>query len=365
MKRSGRLRRVFAGLAVVGIFGGGIALLTDTPALAAFPATIKICNDNDTLDTNGGSTDGKNIDVDRSATSSYGGYSNELPPGDCTGNVNDPAKVTIDLTDDGANFTGSIGSAEIGIINDGIDDSQGPWDMGCQNVATISNEAALPPTENIANHSSSTDPVPVRIMPQASCGAADPLNGRVCSDAGSFDDFDAEGIGTNTYNNNLPPGECTNWFPIASTVSGGTQNENNANRMLVDLSNDAEYEVVAFKSKDNNLDTSYAGCSNLFGDYVGGVAGSGFEVPLQFDGSGVLVAGKTTTIKNFLGLEDPDAGGLCGDSPGYPQPDETETGIGIPVDPDGDDTIVEPSPTEEGSQPAWVASSSPDAPLEG
>ena len=363
MKRSGRLRRVFAGFAVMGILGGGITALAETPAFAAWPATIKICNSTSSEDTNGGGTDGKNIDVDRLPGSSYGTYSNELLPGDCTGNVNDPANVRIDATDDGANYS-AAGSFQVGIDQDGIDDGQSTYDPACANTASISNENAYPVPQTAAEHVVAGYGLEVRLQTRTSCGADDPNFGRICSDSGSYDDFDAEGIGTNTYNNNLPPGECTAFFPVAAAGTEGTENEYEANRMLADLSDDnSAGETVAYKWKDNYQQTTLTHCEQTFSTELGGTSGTGWDVPVQHDPTtGALVAGKTVTIKTFLGNQDPDEG-ICGleapvvssfvDESAYGKATDTDYAEGQGTDP-GDSL-----PTEQVTWPYQTTTTEP------
>lgn len=374
MKRSGRFQRVLACTGAMAVLGTLPLLLLAEPAQAVWPATIIICNHSESEDTNGGSTDGKNIDVDRLPGSSYGTYSNELLPGECTGNVNDPANVRIDLTDDGAQTTATgLLSAAIGVDADGIDDTQGPHDPACYNTSAISTEAALPLPQTATENVLSGSGLKVKIQKVGLCGAADPLYGRVCSDAASFDDFDAEGLGTSTWNNNLAPGECTAFMPIAATVSGQTTHENNPNRLTVDLSNDFEHEMLGLKWKDNYLNTSYSACTQIFGSEVGGNAGTGWDIPLQFDSSGNLVAGKTATVRIFPGVPEPDEG-ICGEESPLNDIYPVESAYGIPTedpaDPEGDvgdeiDGTADDFPESQATYPHQTATTMPQTEPDG
>lgn len=191
-----------------------LALLAE-PASAAWPATLKICNATDSSDTNGATADGYKIDVDRLASSSWGTYSNELDRGECTGAVNDPANIRIDYTDDGAN-TG-LDSVQKGVDEDGIDDSQGPWDGGCLDTNAITNENAWPIPQTLAEHVISPNGIDVRIRDATVCGATLADHIRVCNESTSthtFDLFKLDGTDADTaldYNNELLVGECSNW----------------------------------------------------------------------------------------------------------------------------------------------------------
>lgn len=266
-----KVGRVVAPIFASALMVAASALMLATPAQAAFPATIKICNSLDTSDTNGGATDGKNIDVDRLSTSSYGTYSNELLPGDCTGNVNDPANVRIDLTDDGANFVPD-GSAMIGVNGDGIDDSQGPYDMACVDSVTAANENALPPTETLASHANTTSGVEVRIRAARNCGAGLTDHVQVCNDAASadtngaaadgkdFDVFKVDGADADTaldYNNELNPGECSNF-----------KDTDGLNPLHVDLGDDGANTTLEYSFKQGaNVEHCDEGSGADLADY--------------------------------------------------------------------------------------------------
>jgi hypothetical protein len=205
-----RLRRCLAAAVVATVIGGGTALLIAGPAQAWPPATIKICNSG---------ANSKNIDVDRSA-SSYGVYSNELIPNECTGNVNDPTNVTIDLSDDGANTT--LRSYEAGALNDGIDDGQGQYDKTCASWGSPPNNAAL--QQSLADHP--TDGYNVRVYTETECNKNLTTRVRVCNDAASTHTFDVQKT-DGSYGNELLTGECTRWI-----------DESGDNPLTVDVSDD-------------------------------------------------------------------------------------------------------------------------------
>lgn len=349
MKRSGRLRRVLACTGAMAVLGTVPLLFLAEPAQAAWPATIKICNDTDSSDTNGSNTDGKNIDVDRLPGSSYGTYSNELLPGDCTGNVNDPANVRIDLTDDGANFVPN-GSAMIGINNDGIDDSQGPWDMPCQDSATISNENAVPPTEALASHANTTDGVKVRVRAATVCGANLTDHVQVCSDAssnGDFDLFKIDGSDAGTeldYNNELDPGECSNF-----------KDADGSNPLGLDLMDDAARTVTEWKWKDDSVGV-WSECMRTKASEIETALIPG--VMIEFTAGDPAYIGKRTVR---IWPDGTSAGTACGvtGSPPAEENQATQNEADVPGLSAGGqnqaDQLAEPT-----TEPYWAAGSDPD-----
>ena len=345
MKFPTRAKRWLACTAAVAITGTASALMVATPAQAAFPATIKICNSIDSSETNGGSTDGKNIDVDRLPGSSYGTYSNELLPGDCTGNVNDPANVRIDLTDDGVNFVPN-GSAEIGKDNDGIDDTQASYDMPCQDTATISNENALPPTETLANAVSGGQ-VQVLIRNASVCGANLSDRVRTCNDASStktFDVFKMDGGDAGTdldYNNELPPGECSNW-----------KDADGLNPLRIDLSDDLANGTIEWKdTKSVGPVVSDCERSSVMSGSDVGTNGEDYTLT-DYATDGDVPVHATHTIRVYN--DGTAAGTMCGVTAAA-DVDDAQDASGLPTANDQD-----PAPTDP--TPAWVASSTPGGP---
>lgn len=338
-----RWRRCIAALGVSTMLGVGVAALVNAPAQAVFPATIKICNNIETSDTNGGNTDGKNIDVDRSATSSYGTYSNELLPGDCTGNVNDPAKVTIDLTDDGANFVPD-GSAMIGIAGDTFDDSQGPYDLACVDSVTATNENAVPITEALASHANTTNGVAVRIRAARNCGANLTDHIQVCNDSasvGEFDLFKLDGSDADSlldYSQELGANECSNYKDV-----------DGSNPLALDLYDDAARSVVEWKWRDNSVGT-WSACER--------------DKSAEDDADTVLEVGTiadfNTNDQTYTGSrtvriynDGTAAGTVCGVAGSPPVNEVDPSPAGLPAN--GEDDPAANAPT-----PAWVASSTPD-----
>ena len=341
MKLPKRAQRWLACTAAIGALGLTTAALVAMPAQAAWPATIKICNALETSDTNGGSTDGKNIDIDRPAGGGFDLYSNELAPGDCTGNVGNPSAVRIDLTDDGVNFVPD-GSSMIGIDADGIDDSQGPWDMPCVDSVTASNENALPIQQTTAEHVPAGGAIQVRIRAARNCGANLTDHVRVCNDGagiGNFDVFKTDG----SYNNELAKGECTNY----KDVDGN-------NPLAIDVYDDAARAVTEWKWKDDSVGT-WSPCER--DKAAEDDADTVLEVGsiLDFNANDQTYIG-TRTVRLYA--DGTSAGTMCGVTGTIPTDEVTQEPSGLPTDADPDEVGDENLPT-----PAWVPSSTPEAPL--
>ena len=337
MKVNKRLAKIVAPIAAIATVVAVSSLLLATPAEAAWPSAFKVCNATDSSDTNGGSADGANIDVDRAAEGGTPAYSNELVPGECTGstltiNPTQTSLIRIDFTDDGAN-TG-LDSVQVGIDEDGIDDSQGPYDGngsgGCIDTNAISNENNWAMAQVTAEHQVGSNGIDVRIRDAQHCGMNEADHAQICNHASSADTNGGATDGKNidvvktdaSYSNELVPGECTNYKDI-----------DGSNPLRVDLSDDGANTTIEFDSFVGG--ESVGGCQQ--GDTSTGDPGLAFNDLL-------VEAGVDVPHSLTYRLYTPDS------------PDTTLCGVTVPAAGSGESAIEllptcnPPSPTADTDQ---------------
>jgi hypothetical protein len=323
-----KVQRLLACTGAAAVLAAVPLLLLAEPA-QAWPSTVVICND----DNSSGTT--PNFDVNR--ISPGAAYANELIPGECTAALGEVQYLRLDLTDDGANT--QLDSIHQGAIDDTYDDNEGPYDPGCLDTNTVSDDAARPLNATLADHV--PNGIRIRLRDSVLCG--DDSNAiRVCNDAASVSNFDMRKI-DDSYFNQLVPGECSNFKDAVGS-----------NPLAIDLFDGGAHTVREWKWKDTSAGT-WSACerektANIDSDPDPTISD---EEILDFNAEDSAFIGERT-VRVYA---DGTAGGTrCGVTATGDAPAEvpSEAAAGLPTD----------AASDAAEAPAW-ASDNPTAPLEG
>jgi hypothetical protein len=195
--------------------------------------------------------------------------------------------------------------------------------MPCVDSVTATNENALPISQTTAEHVPAGGAVKVRIRAARNCGAGLTDHIRLCNDAATTSGYNFDAFKTDlSYNNEITPGECTNW-----------KDADGSNPLKVDLSDDAAHAVVDWKYKINTA--AFGACERdevdtsdeLDDDYT------------DVDFATTEVGGVTQTIRLYP--DGTSAGTLCGVSgtdPDFETGAITNEPTSFPTTPDVDPT---------------------------